>query len=77
MEAIKLFLLWILCIIGHRTTWVGREHKGNQVPTPCYGQGCHSPNQAAQGPTQNGLGHLQDGLSIVSLGSLCQCLTAL
>jgi len=30
-----------------------------KVPTPCHGQGYHPPAQAAQGPIQAGLEHLQ------------------
>ena len=31
--------------------WVGRDLKSHLVPTPSCGQGCHPPDQAAQGPS--------------------------
>jgi len=43
--------------------WLGRHLKEHQVPTPCYGQDCQplneAPDQAAHGPFQPGLEHLQ------------------
>ena len=38
---------------------VGRDIKDRLVPSPSHGQGCHPPAQAAQGPIQPGLVHLQ------------------
>jgi len=47
--------------------WVGRGSQDHLVPTPCHGQGCCSPNQAAQYPTQPGFGCLQGwGMHIFS-----------
>jgi len=50
--------------------WVGRDPKDQQAPTPCHIQGHQPPyltlEQAAQGPVQPGLEHLQ-GWSIHSL----------
>ena len=59
---------------------VGRDLKDHESPTPCHTQG-HQPHlmpaQAAQGPIQPGLEHLQ-GRGIHSLsGQLFQHLTAL
>jgi len=36
--------------------WFGRDYP---VPAPCHGQGCHPLDQAAWGPIQPGLQHLQ------------------
>jgi len=50
--------------------WVGRDLKDHEAPTPCCRQGHQPPyliqGQAAQGPIQPGLEHLQ-GWSIHSL----------
>jgi len=59
--------------------WVGRDLKDDQAPTPCHRQGCQPPylmlDQAAQGPIQPGIEHLQ-GRGIHNLsGWLCQSLT--
>jgi len=44
--------------------WVGRDLKEHLFPPPCHGQGCQppsqAPDQAAHGPIQHGLQHLQD-----------------
>jgi len=57
--------------------WVGRDLKDHPVPTPCCGQGCQSPDQAAQGPIQPGPECLQ-GWGIHSLlGQPVQCVTTL
>ena len=42
---------------NHGMVQVGRDLKAH--PTPCHGQGCHPAAQAAQGPIQPGLEHLQ------------------
>jgi len=39
--------------------WVGRKFEAHPVRTPCCGQGYCPPAQAAQGPIQPGLEHLQ------------------
>jgi len=50
---------------NHRMAWVGRDPKDYPVPTCCR-QSCHPPSdQAAQGPIQPGLEHIQ-GWSIHS-----------
>jgi len=59
--------------------WVGRDLKDHEAPTPCHRQGLQPPylmlDQAAQGPIQPGLEHLQ-GWGIHSLsGQLFQLLT--
>ena len=50
--------------------WVGRDPKDHQVPNPCHRQGCQPQDlmldQAAQGPIQPCLEHLQ-GQAIHSL----------
>ena len=44
--------------------WVGRDAEDHQAPTPCHGQDHQPPylilDQAAQGPIQHGLEHLQE-----------------
>jgi len=68
--------------------WVGRDLKDHEAPTPCCSQGHQPPylilDQAAQGPIQPGLEHLQ-GWSIHNLSeqpvsaphnSLCEELPA-
>ena len=45
---------------NHKTVWIERDLKDNQFPTPCHGQGCHPPAQAAQGCIQLDLKHLQE-----------------
>lgn len=40
---------------NHRMAYIGRDLKDHLTPTPCNGQGCHPPDQAAQGPLQTGL----------------------
>ena len=48
---------------NHRMAWVGRDLKDHQAPTPHHRQGRQPPYlilvQAAQGPIQPGLEHLQ------------------
>jgi len=48
---------------NHRMAWVGRGLKHLEAPTPCCMQGRQAPRlilaQAAQGPIQPGLEHLQ------------------
>ena len=48
---------------NHRMVWVGRDLKDHEALTPCCMQGCQPPPlipaQAAQGPIQPGLEHLQ------------------
>ena len=48
---------------NHRMAQVGRDLKDHEAPTPHHRQGHQPPhlilNQAAQGPTQPGLKHLQ------------------
>lgn len=62
---------------NHRMDWVGRYFLDHLVLTLCYGQGCHWLDQAAHGPTQPGLEHLQ-GRDIDSFSrQLCQCLATL
>ena len=39
--------------------WMGRDLKHHPVLTPCCGQDCYPLDQAAQGPIQHGLEHLQ------------------
>ena len=39
--------------------WVGSDIKDHLVPTSLPWDGCHSPDQAAQGRIQPGLEHLQ------------------
>ena len=57
--------------------WVGKDHSAHPVPTPCYVQGRHSPDQAAQSHIQPGLECLQ-GWGIHSLlGQPVQCITTL
>ena len=58
---LKLMYLFMDIIIeqNNRTTYVGSDLKGHPVPTPCHGQGCYPPDQAAQGPIQPGLEHVQ------------------
>jgi len=51
--------------------WVGRDLKAHPVSTPCHGQGCHPPAQAAQGPIQPGLECLQRWGTTAWLGTLC------
>ena len=53
--------------------WVGSDLKALPVPLPCRGQGCPPSAQAAQGPIQPGLEHLQGWGTHSSLGS---CATA-
>ena len=55
-------------------TRVGRDFKAHPVPTPCSGQCCPPPAQAAQGPIQPGLEHLQGWGTTAPLSTLCQCL---
>jgi len=56
--------------------WVGRDLTAHPGPTLCHRQDCHPPAQAAQGPIQLVLEHLQ-GWGIPSFsGQQCQCLTA-
>ena len=38
---------------------VRQDLKAHPVPTPCHGQCCHPPAQAARGPIQPSLKHLQ------------------
>ena len=66
-----------------RTTWNHRRlglegiTKITQLQPPRYGQGCHPPAQAAQGPIQPGLECLQGWGTHSFSGQLCQCLTTL
>jgi len=53
--------------------WASRDLKAHAVPTPCHGQGCRPPAQAAQGPIQPGLENLRDE---APTASLCSCATA-
>jgi len=46
--------------------YVRRDFKAHLVPAPCHGQGCHTVDQAAQGPIQPGFECLQ-GWSICNL----------
>ena len=50
-------------IYDHRMAWVGRDLKDHQLQPLCCRQGCQPPylilDQAAQGPIQPGLEHLQ------------------
>ena len=57
---------------------VGRDLKAHPVPSPCSGQGHLPLDQAAQGPIQSGLEHIQ-GQSILSLSGqpVPVCLTIL
>jgi len=57
--------------------WLERNLEDYPVPTPLSWQGCPPPDQAAEGPIQCGLGHLQGWGTHSFLGSLCQCLIAL
>lgn len=41
---------------GCRMVKVGKNLKAHLIPAPCHGQGCHSLDQAAQGPIQAGFG---------------------
>ena len=51
----------------------GLGWKGPQSPpSPCHGQGCPPPAQAAQGPIQPGFEHFQGWGTTASLGS-CAC----
>ena len=43
----------------HRMAWVEKEHGDHLVSTPCYVQGHHPPDQAAQSHIQPGLECLQ------------------
>jgi len=49
--------------------WAGRNLKAHPVPTPLLWAGCPTPAQAAQGPIQLGLAHLQGWSMHSSLGS--------
>jgi len=51
---------------NHRMTWFGKDLKDHTVPTPFYGQGCPSLDQATRGSIQPGLENLQ-GWGIHSL----------
>lgn len=42
----------------------GRDVEDHPVPTPCHGQGCPPPDQAAQGPIQPHPEYLQEGCFI-------------
>jgi len=45
---------------NHGMAWVGRDPKDDESPIPCHRQGHQPPlDQAAQGPIQPGLEHLQ------------------
>ena len=35
--------------------WVEKDHDAHPVATPCYVQGCHPPDQAAQSHIQPGM----------------------
>ena len=48
---------------------VRRDLKAHLIPIFCHGQGCHSPNQAAQCSIQPGLEHFQGWVTHSSLGS--------
>ena len=43
----------------HRMNRIRRDGNDQIAPTSCCGQGCHSPDQGAQGSIQLGLEHLQ------------------
>jgi len=59
---------------NHRMVCVGRDLRDHPVPTPCHGQGCHSTDQAAQGPIQSGFEHLQGwGTQLLTL-MICHCI---
>ena len=66
-------------ILGSHIEWLKTEETLNiiQPQHSCCGQGCHPPDQAAQGPIQLGLEYLQGWGSTASLGSMYQCLTTL
>jgi len=51
---------------NHRMAWVEKDHNDHLVSTPCYVQGHHPPDQAAQSHIQPGLECLQ-GWGIHSL----------
>jgi len=64
-------------MLDHRMAWVEKGHNDHPVPTPCYVQGLHPPDQAAQSHVQPGLECLQ-GWGIHSLlGQPVQCVTTL
>ena len=67
----------LLTITNHRMAYIGRNLKDNQAPTLCHAYGCHSLDQAAQGPIQLSLEHHQDGAATMSVGILLLCLTIL
>jgi len=61
---------WKVSLLGlviesqnHRMAWLGRDLKDHEAPSLCHRQGHQPPNlvleQAAQGPIQPGLEHLQ------------------
>jgi len=56
-------------IIEPHNGLVGRDLKDHPFPTPCHGQGCHSPDQAAHSSIQPGLENLQGWGTTASLGS--------
>lgn len=54
--SVLLFLLVVFCSFislswNHRMAQEGRDLKTCPVPRPCCRQGCHSPDQTAQGPS--------------------------
>mgnify|MGYP001852764137 CR=1 FL=1 len=59
--------------------WLKLEQtfKDHLVPNPHFGQGCHPPVQAAQGPIHPGFERLQGWGVLSSLDSLYQCLSTL
>jgi len=59
--------------------WLGLEGTSKIIlfQPPCLGQGCHPPDQVAQGPFQPGLEHLQGWDTHGHSGQQCQGLMAL
>jgi len=51
---------WVIESQNHGMAWIGRDTKDHPSPTPCCGQGCHSPAQAAQAPSSLALSTFKD-----------------
>lgn len=66
--------LWWKQPCSHRIACVERDLKDHPVPISCNGQDCHSPDQAAKGPTQPCLKHLQEW-GILSFSGQNHCMT--
>jgi len=60
-----------------RMACVGKDLKDHLFATPCRGQGCYAPAQAAQGPIHSGLEYLWGCGTHSFSGQHCQCLTSL